>query len=797
MPGSYPQLRIGRVNQTTVGLRVRNELRTYLTQLRERVVGARLQNPRLLRLIERVSNIINSRSELTTAAKRVVERLLEQLETLRSEVLERRPPGTSNILKLINEVKGRLEHLMGERLANEQEEHRENRPEQARYQPYARAEILRNQPAQEFRVVTDFEALTMAENHASQRTERIREIRAGSTSVELLGQILQQAMRDFVRTFAVGHSSHLSQAPEQQEAQAIKAINQINELLGNDFIKFVADNTLKKEPTIKTRNRERDELQQPRSLKLVDTEQPRKVTIAGQNQPQAKVVCRLVKDPVNNQLVLELTGKATPEEGLQAIDNLVRNKQNTASILPLLIKTAIDAALNPEGKEELIAILSYFIPELPNLAKASTQLENQKTTGATQNQKHPLLSANQLSQLLTTSPAIKEPSNIIPLRQTIPAPIPNAQSGRGEQPIPVMAAQEPARKETQPVADIRPNIVANRVVLSALIQKLIFDVFNAGKESIFMATEVGQKAVVQLGRQVATDNRLETKSSPRSGQAKPAVAQQSEINHVKIVAQLNKTFALLNLNPGQTTTIVGDIQVSQAPTVESQAKPTAQKIKEIVQAVRRLNEVEKETGIKIAQETVNKIYGALAAINLVPELSPPPLNLALPQQSASASSLERIVRILERQVIANEVTLAANAPAKRVTRIKTPDWLKETASPAIKSAMNAKDAEAFLTGMLLGLSTAHEKQGFISGNLGPVLQALRLHRQIAEIYKAILEAVGAGDYEGATHFLSNLILEANISAEFGQYTPQLVEQVLREIARRTRQQKRARQSISA
>lgn len=786
MPGPYPTLRIGRHSNSSFGLRVRNELRTYLSQLKDRVIGARLQSPRLLRLIERVSNIINSRSELTTAAKRVVEQLLEQLETLRSEVLERRPPGTSTILKLINEVKGRLEHLMGERLTNEQEDNHENRPEQTNNHPYARAELLRNQPAQEFRVVTDFDALTRAENRANQRTGRIREITAASTSVELLGQILQQAMRDFVRTFAVGHSSHRSQAPERQEAQAIKAINQSNKLLGNNFIKLVADNTLKKEQTIKTRKRERDKLQQPISLKLVDADQQREVTIAKQNQPQAKVVCRLVKNPVNNQLVLELTGKATPEEGLKAIDTLVRNKQNTASILPLLIKTAIEAALNPEGKDELIAILAYFIPELPNLAKASTQLENQKTTGATPSQLSQLLATPTIAvEPATTSPAIKEPSNVIPLRQTIPAPIPNAQSGRGEQPIPVMAAQEPARKETQPVADIRPNIVANRVVLSALIQKLIFDIFNTGQESIFMATEVGQKAVAQLARQLS--------ASPSINQAKPAVAKQSDINLIRVMAQLNETSALLNLNPGQTTTIVGDIQVSQAPTLESQAKPTAQKIKEIVQAVRRLNTVERETGIKIAQETVDKIYGALAAVNLVPETAPPPLNLALPQQSASASSLERIVRILERQVVANAAAPTENTPTRRVAKVRTPDWLKETINPEIKFALNAK---TFLAGILLARSVSNANQAFIPENIDLVIKALRSGK-IEGLYEHIIETIEAGQYDEAVSFLSDLVLEANILTEAGQYPPGLIGEILLDIARRTRSQKRARQSVSA
>ena len=74
-----PALRVSGVSRHTATGRVRNELRIFLFQLKEKVIGARLQNTTLLRLIDRITGLLGSPGEITSTVRRLIDKLLTRL----------------------------------------------------------------------------------------------------------------------------------------------------------------------------------------------------------------------------------------------------------------------------------------------------------------------------------------------------------------------------------------------------------------------------------------------------------------------------------------------------------------------------------------------------------------------------------------------------------------------------------------------------------------------------------------------------------------------------------------------
>jgi hypothetical protein len=795
--------------------RLNNALIRMLDRLRTRIVNSRTQHPTLLRLIDSAIAVAGRETTFGREARNILSSLLEELQNYRRETVETLPRGIrrATLSRIVAETENLINALLGAREVALDRNIQEQNPEPGfpGYRPVS---------PEPFEIR---EIFALDEGGAASRTGRSSGYRGSrietdptTAAAELFSRFLLSDIRrsfsdDRARSiFGNKASENLHKALELLDAE-------LREILQ---LRIVQNRRLKEKQNLgfEGRYRERQE-----ELERISRE----------SEGSKDIRCEVTLNEHGEIEAINLRGSLNRTEMLDRLRDQIQ--RDAAQNIPRIIDAIINLLQGCNSPEALQAALQLVqqlfgitikIPEDRAPVKpAPTELRSPGTQASKINQ---VIEAQRPFSAVSPAPAGGRAAAEQPSAKGQPLPLVPADIKRRD------SAPENSRstgKVQIPIEDIIRQVYS-QLINSAQIQQAVLSAFAQGNEKALLATDPGRKIAEQISQNILnqTNNQRPRENTPNSSKSLSFgdiinsinPARTSSLKEVaEVVAQTQRVADLIGIldstirQPAQKTTLRGNLNIPQVEVNQNQTQAPRpananERAKEIHKNLRELLRVSERNQVRLSEEVTAKIYAGLAAINLVTDQAPAPLNLNHPpQESARTRTLRHIVEALERQTIANntdrlnttpknakapETNLARTAAAARTSRVGR---ALRRRIPKIEQLQI--EPFNFLVGIVA------QRVNASAHNVEQVINTLRRTQYIKDLFSHIIKAIENGGHSEVSRFICELVLQANILADGADYTPeiintaiqQLVEQVGRERERDGRRRRSPARELAA
>jgi hypothetical protein len=821
--------------------RLNNALLRMLDRLRRRIVNSRTQHPILLRLIDSAIAIAGRENTIGREARNILSSLLEELQNYRRETVETLPRGIrrATLSRIVAETENLITALLGGReVAVDRNIHEQNpEPGFTGYRPIS---------PEPFGIS---EIFTTEEGSIPSRAGRSSEYRGSRIETEpatavaelfsrfLLSDVRESFSNDRARSiFGNKSSENLHNALELLDAE-------LREILQ---LRIVQNRRLQEKQNIAFEGKFRERQEE---LERISSESERSKNIR----------CEIAVNGKGDIEAINLRGSLSRTEMLDRLRDQIQ--RDAAQNIPRIIDAIVNLLQGCNSPEALQAALQV-IQQLFNITIKIPQEWTPVRPPVQTETRNPGTQANDINQVIeaqrplsTVSPAL------VGGRAAVEQPVAKAQ------PLPLVPAgirkQEPTEtlrstgKVQIPIEDIIRQVYS-QIIGSSQIQQSVLNAFAQGNERALLTTDSGRELVMQIAQNIlrrpVRENTPQAQSvnpsrtlsltdivnniiPERTPAANSKVAPERDLeqtidntvnniqglkNVSEVAAQTQRVADLIGIlessrsQPSQRPSLRGNLNIPQVVVNQNQTEaPRPTDANERAQAIhknlRELLRVTERNQMRLSEEVTAKIYAGLAAINLVAEQAPAPLNLSQPpQESSRTRTLRHIVEALEKQTIARN-TSKLNRPQKsdkstRTTPDRTAAATTRTAAPnrtsrvrrSLRSRIpDVKKMQIEPFNFLVGIVA--QRVNASGHNVEQVINTLRRTQHIKDLFNHIIKAIENNDHSEVSRFICELVLRANIMADGADYSPenintaiqQIVEQVGRKRERDGRRRRRA------
>ncbi|PIS28569.1 hypothetical protein COT42_07640 [Candidatus Saganbacteria bacterium CG08_land_8_20_14_0_20_45_16] len=343
-------------------------------------------------------------------------------------------------------------------------------------------------------------------------------------------------------------------------------------------------------------------------------------------------------------------------------------------------------------------------------------------------------------------------------------------------PLQVTPAQDPERstrpdnQQNPAVTNLTTRALVRQLAQSEQTWQLVVNTFARGEEAALMSTEIGQALVLETAKNIVASTAQVNKSSELANKNlinQPAAQQIATVAKQTVFAnRLKFTKQALNLTGAKALfSVVAKTGQCLELFRETAPKP---RLAETATKVKELQRSSQDNRLTISQDVRNQLFAGLAAAHIIPDQAPPAPQGSLPQESRGASTLKRIVEVLEQQLKAGQSDSKPAAPqVRRGKRVAAP-----AASPVTPMDQGEQaellPPDAKLLGIILQLANG-EGESFEQ-----IVKALKLDNR----FKPLTQAIENKNLEGVLAFLDNFRIQVNKIRNGQILSPEILEAAL-------------------